>query len=120
MLLLSEAEAEEADDDEEEDGKGEDEDEDKVGEESGGSASEPYAAEWRQHARHHLGGPPPPRWSRSSSTATTLAAASPNRSETVSQSRFCQMSSADVDNLNAATHEKQAFGGAARLEDELS
>jgi hypothetical protein len=29
------------------------------------------------------------------------------------------MSSADVDNLNAATHEKQAFGGAGRLEDEL-
>jgi hypothetical protein len=114
-----EAEAEAEAEAEEEDGKDEDEDEDKVGKESGRSASEPYAAEWRQHERRHHDGPPPPRWSRSSTTATMLAAPSPNRSETVSQTRFCQMFSADVDILNAATHEKQAFGGAGRLEDEL-
>ena len=54
-------------------------------------------------------------------TATLLATVSPNRSETVSQSRFCQISSAGFVNLvNAATPEKKAFGGAEGFEvDEL-
>ena len=44
---------------------------------------------------------------------------SPGERETLLGRMPHQYRSADVDNLNAATHEKQAFGSAARLEDEL-